>query len=218
MSDLPARTGAPQPGPPRQVSDGARRPAPERRGAAPEASGAESGASALSQLFKSQYGQLLRFCRVRIRSEADAEDIVQAAFLSARRAYPNKGAEELRPLLFTLVRNLSLNHLKLHWNKMRDGEDISEAAAGFACPRSPTPEKQLMDAQDLAIVEAALARMTPRKCEALRLHRIEGLTYDEIAKRLSVSPTTVKSDVAEAVAELARSLARAERRTVGPAE
>jgi len=174
--------------------------------------------SPLSQIFRSQYNQLLRFCRVRIRSEADAEDIVQSAFLSARRAYPDKSIEELRPLLFTLVRNLSLNHLKLYWNKMRAGEDISEAAAANACPHSPTAEKQLMDKQDLEIVEAVLSRMSPRRREALRMHRIEGLTYDDIARRLSVSATTVKSDVAEAVAEVAEALARAECRTSGPAE
>ncbi|MBU3920696.1 MAG: hypothetical protein KJ961_08825 [Alphaproteobacteria bacterium] len=113
----------------------------------PRSSEPAQNGSALSLLYRTQHRQLLRFCRVRIRSEADAEDIVQSAFLAARRAYPDKGAEELRPLLFTLVRNLSLNHLKLHWNKLRCGEDISEAVAGLACPQSPTPEKQLMDAQ-----------------------------------------------------------------------
>lgn len=174
--------------------------------------------SALSLLYRTQHRQLLRFCRVRIRSEADAEDIVQSAFLAARRAYPDKGAEELKPLLFTLVRNLSLNHLKLHWNKLRCGEDISEAGAGLACPQSPTPEKQLMDAQDLAAVEALLSSMAPRRREALKLHRFEGLTYDEIAKRLSVSATTAKGDVASAIAELAEGLARAGRGTVGSSE
>ena len=82
-------------------------PAPARRGAdmpeGPEE--ARAGTSALSQLFRAQYGQLLRFCRIRIRSEADAEDIVQNALLAARRAYPDKGLDELKPLLFTLVRN-----------------------------------------------------------------------------------------------------------------
>ncbi|MBA3069144.1 MAG: sigma-70 family RNA polymerase sigma factor [Hyphomonas sp.] len=218
MSDMPAGSGAPHPARLRQPSAEEVRAVPDLINSPPEAEAALNGAKALSQLFRSQYGQLLRFCRVRIRSEADAEDIVQTAFLSARRAYPDKGVEELRPLLFTLVRNLSLNHLKLYWNQMRDGEDISEAGAGLACPHSPTPEKQLMDAQDLAIVEASLSGMIPRRREALRLHRIEGLTYAEIAKLLSVSPTTVKSDVAEAVAEVAEDLARAGRRTDGSAE
>lgn len=177
---------------------------------AAEATGAaHCGASALSQLFRAQYGQLLRFCRLRIRNEADAEDIVQSAFLAARRAYPEKGIDELRPLLFVLVRNHALNHLKSWSARQQRKSDIIDPAEGLACDRSPTPERQVMDAQLLAIAEAVIAGMPERRREAIRLHRFEGLTYDEIAKRLSVSSTTAKSDVAQAVADIAEGLARA---------
>ena len=70
-----------------------------------------------------------------------------------------------------------------------------------------------MDAQRLAIAEQTIAAMKPRKRDALRLHRYEGLTYDEIARRLSVSPTTVKTDIAEAIAEIAESLSGAAKRS-----
>ena len=172
----------------------------------------------LSLIFRTQYQHLLRFCRVRIRSEADAEDILQSAFLAARRAYPDKKADELRPLLFTLVRNMAISHLKLHWNKHRHGEDISEAGKGFACPQSPTPESQLIVTESLVIIEEVLAGMSPRRREALRLHRYEGLSYEEIARRLSVSSAAVKKHVALAVAEIARRLAEAEGRGEDPAE
>lgn len=170
----------------------------------------ESGVSPLTQLFRTQYRQLLRFCRVRVRNEADAEDIVQSAFLAARRAYPDKGIEELRPLLFTLVRNTSLNHLKAHWNSRRMEADVGALGELLACPRSPTPEKQLMDAERLALVETVLSGMSPRRQTALRLHRYEGLSYEEIARRLSISSTAVKKHVALAVAEIATRLAEAE--------
>ena len=172
----------------------------------------------LSELFRMQYGALFRFCRVRIRSEADAEDIVQSAFLAARRAYADKKADELRPLLFTLVRNMAISHLKLHWNKHRHGEDISEVGRGYACPQSPTPESQLIVTESLVIIEEVLAGMSPRRREALRLHRYEGLSYEEIARRLSVSSTAVKKHVALAVAEIARRLAEAEGRGEDPAD
>jgi RNA polymerase sigma-70 factor (ECF subfamily) len=66
-----------------------------------------------------------------------------------------------------------------------------------------------MHAQLLEVAEAVIAEMPERQREALRLHRFEGLTYDEIAARLSVSATTVKNDVARAVADIAEGLARA---------
>ena len=167
--------------------------------------------SDLTLVFRTEYRNLLRFCYVRVRNDADAEDILQSAFLAARRAYPDKKADELRPLLFTLVRNMAISHLKLHWNKHRHGEDISEAGRGYACPQSPTPENQLIAAESLVLVEQVLAE-EPRRREALRLHRYEGLSYEEIARRLSVSSAAVKKHVALAVAELARRLAEAEGR------
>lgn len=145
-----------------------------------------------------------------MRNEADAEDIVQGAFLAARRAYPDKGIEELRPLLFTLVRNTALNHLRARWNSRRDGDDIGALAERIACPASPTPEKQLMDAERLALVETVVSGMSSRRQAALRMHRYEGLSYEEIARHLSISSTAVKKHVARAVAEIAARLAEAD--------
>ena len=64
------------------------------------------------------------------------------------------------------------------------------------------------DAQSLAQVEVALKAMPARRRDALRLHRFEGLSYKQIAARLQVSPSTVKTDIAMAVAEIAETLAR----------
>ena len=167
--------------------------------------------SPLTQIFRAQYRKLLRFCLLRVKNEADAEDIVQEAFLSVKRAYPDKGVEELTPILFTTVRNLSFNHLTSRRHRRRhDQEEIGEAGDRIACGRTPTPERQLMDAERLAIVEAVIEELPPRRREALRLHRFEGLSYEEIARRLKVSPTAVKKHVARAVALIAARLAEAD--------
>ena len=170
-------------------------------------------ADPLNHIFRHQYDQLVRFCRARITNPSDAEDLVQDAFVSVRRAYAGKPAEDLRALLFTTVRNLSVNYLKSgRIRHARQSEEIGEAADRLACQRTPTPEQMVMDRERLAIAEQTIAAMKPRKRDALRLHRFEGLTYDEIARRLSVSPTTVKTDIAEAIAEIAENLSEAANR------
>lgn len=172
--------------------------------------------SALTLIFRTQYDQLLRYCRGRVGNPADAEDIVQDAFLSVRRAYQDKPAEELRALLFTTVRNLAVNYLKSgRVRQQRRSDDIGELGDRIACQRTVTPEQKLMDAQQLAIAEKTIEGMRPRKRDALRMHRIEGLTYEDIAERLSVSPTTVKTDIADAIAEIAERLAVTGGRTPG---
>jgi len=172
----------------------------------------------LTHLFRSQHRNLLRFAQIRTGNPSVAEDLVQDAFLAVRRAYPDKGAEDLRPLLFTTLRNLTVNYLKSgDYRRQRASTEIGDMAYRLACDRSATPETQVMDAQLLALAEEVIKAMAPRKRETLRLHRFEGLTYDEIASRLSVSRSTVKSDIADAVAEIAERLAREDRRDPDPA-
>ena len=166
----------------------------------------------LSSTFSVRYKQLVRFCRMRVRNTADAEDIVQGAFLAARRAYPDKGVDELAPLLMTLVRNRMLDFLKSGERKRRLASvEIGDIGDQLACGHSPTPEQQLMDRQRLSLADALIAAMPERRRAALLLHRVEGLTHTQIALRLSVSRQTVILDIAEAVAELAEGLGRTQR-------
>ena len=164
----------------------------------------------LTHFYQSHHPELLRFSRSRIGNAEDAEDLVQEAFISATRAYSDKPVEELRPLLFTILRNLTRDYLKSGYGRSRHmTAEISEMGDRLACHRTATPEQQVMDAQLLAIAQAAIDTLKPRQREALMLHRLEGLTHDQVARRLAVSPRTVRSDIAEALAAIAKSLSQA---------
>ena len=168
--------------------------------------------SNLTQLYHHDRGQLLNFCRVRISNASDAEDLVQEAFLSVGRAYPDKDGEELRALLFTTLRNLTLDYLKSGRVKARKvTSEISDKGDTLACTRTVTPEKAMMDRQTLQQVSEILETITPRQKQALLLSRLERLTHDEIAKRLGVSPRTVRNDITDALAAITKGLARKER-------
>ncbi|WP_439619161.1 RNA polymerase sigma factor [Hyphomonas sp.] len=167
------------------------------------------GADVFTELYRAQFDQLVRLSRIRTGDAPEAEDLVQDAFVAVRRAYPGKSTDELRPLLFTTLRNLTLNYLKSGNTKRRQASvELLGRDDRLGCPRTATPETQLMDAQLLDIAEQAIAAMVPRRREVLKLHRFEHLTYDEIAERLSVSRSTVKKDLADAIAEVAEALAR----------
>jgi RNA polymerase sigma factor (sigma-70 family) len=165
--------------------------------------------SPLTNLYQSHHPELLRFSRSRIGNAEDAEDLVQEAFISASRAYSDKPIEELRPLLFTILRNLTRDYLKSGYARSRRMDAaISEMGDRLACHRTVTPEQQVMDAQLLAIAQTAIDALKPRQREALMLHRLDGLTHDQVAKRLAVSPRTVRNDIAEALAAVAKALSR----------
>lgn len=168
-----------------------------------------SGADLFTELYRAQFDQLVSLSRIRTGGAPEAEDLVQDAFVAVRRAYPDKSTDELRPLLFTTLRNLTLNYLKSGNTKRRQASvELLGKDDRLGCPRTATPETQIMDAQLLAIAEQAIAAMAPRRRVVLKLHRFEHLTYEEIAERLSVSRSTVKKDLADAIAEVAEALAR----------
>ncbi|WP_158085698.1 RNA polymerase sigma factor [Henriciella aquimarina] len=165
----------------------------------------------MQAVFSGQREQLLRLARLRVGNRADAEDLVQEAFVAVGRAYPDREGEELRRLLFVTLRNLTVNFLKSGYRRQaRASVEFSGVGEVIACARTATPERQLMDAQLLRIAEQAIAALPERRREALRLHRYEGLTYSQVARRLSVSVRTAKSDVAEALAAIAERLSRLE--------
>ena len=165
--------------------------------------------SPLTQIYHLHHPELLRFSRSRIGNAEDAEDLVQEAFISATRAYSDKPVEELRPLLFTILRNLTRDYLKSGYARSRRMDaEITEIGDRLACHRTVSPEQKVMDAQLLAIAQAAIDALKPRQREALELHRLEGLTHDQVARRLAVSPRTVRNDIAEALAAIAKALSR----------
>jgi RNA polymerase sigma factor (sigma-70 family) len=160
-------------------------------------------------IFRIHHAQLLRFARLRILSHADAEDLVQEAFISASRAYPDKPADELLPLLFTILRNLTRDYLKSGYVRSRQNSaEIMSMGDRLACHQAFSPEQKLIDRQLLAIAQAAMDNLGARQRQALKLHRLEGLTHNAIARRLGVSPRTVRNDIAEALAAVAKALSR----------
>lgn len=60
-------------------------------------------------------------------------------------SYPDKGIEELGPLMTTLVRNRMLDFLKSgHRRQQMASVEIGQMADQLACGRSVTPEQQVI--------------------------------------------------------------------------
>jgi len=68
------------------------------------------------------------------------------------------------------------------------------------------PETKLAAQQDLDVIEAALAQLSPRCREAFLLTRLTDLGTEEIARRVGVSARTVREYVMQAVVHCRRSL------------
>jgi RNA polymerase sigma-70 factor (ECF subfamily) len=145
--------------------------------------------------------KLLLYARACTRSLADAEDIVQDAFVRYWRNQRELGGEPL-PLLFTSVRRAAVDLAR------RDGR---RAARETLADGQPDGSDRIFETppegEDRRIaIEAALRRLPEEQREVLALKIWGGLTFDGIAAQLGLSPNTAASRYRYALEALRREL------------
>ena len=146
-----------------------------------------------------------------VRSRADAEDIVQDAYVRAFRAFASLKGEDARPWLLAIVRNVAYRWLA---QRQRAANVISLDDALSQAPgengghglqiatEEPSAETMLIRAGDHALVLEALAVLAPAWREVIVLREIEELSYREIADVIGAPVGTVMSRLSRARAEL----------------
>ncbi len=149
------------------------------------------------------------------RSQEDAEDVVQEAFVKAYLSLSNfKGESSFYTWLYRIVYNMAID---LKRRKMRKGGDVVEF----------DEHKASEDLENRAFLEERFAgpgEVIARKEQARRLHEVleglsgehrtvillrevEGMSYDEIAKVLGINKGTVMSRLFYARKRLQKALA-----------
>jgi RNA polymerase sigma-70 factor (ECF subfamily) len=146
--------------------------------------------------------KLLLFARQWCAEPADAEDVVQTAFVKFWRRQPDAQREHY-PLLFAAVRSTALDHLRGHERRVRREAEpavavLREDAAFF----DTTVEQR----EDAALLEGALRSLPPEQREVVVLRAWGGLTFSEIAQTLGDSINTVAARHRYALEALRRQL------------
>jgi RNA polymerase sigma-70 factor (ECF subfamily) len=145
-------------------------------------------------------------------SRADAEDVVQQAFLDAFNALGRfRGEDRAHAFSTWLVRivvNRSKDVLKSKRRKTEgalEAEDVATSAALFAHQPSSPDETTTRDERRRQL-EAALLAVPPKYREVLILKDIEELSYEEIRRVLRLPITTLKIRVVRARAMMREAL------------
>jgi RNA polymerase sigma-70 factor (ECF subfamily) len=145
------------------------------------------------------------------RNRAEAEDVVQEAFLRAFRSFHrfNPGTN-CRAWLFTILRNVFLNRVRTQGREILEAEtgglDQVEAMNDTTVARNP--EEQFLQTMLHGDVDRALATLPLLFRETVMLVDIEGLTYREVAEVVGCPIGTVMSRLSRGRALLRRALIR----------
>ena len=155
------------------------------------------GSELLSRTF-AESGRRLRAIAGRAGNQED-EDIVQDAFLRVIEKAERQEIPKLDNFLAHVVRCFTIDHLRrraarapVTWGRLE--EDAVDTVSN--------PERGLMGSQRLTRVIAVIEAMPPRRREVFLLHRIEELTYAQIARRIGVSMKAVEKHIHLAMRQL----------------
>jgi RNA polymerase sigma-70 factor (ECF subfamily) len=173
-------------------------------------------ADAYERLVREHGGRMLAAARRLLRSEDDARDAVQEAFVAAFRAIDGfAGGARLSTWLHRIVLNAAL--MKLRSRRRRREEPLEPLLPQFAedghfaeppAAWDAAADELLQRRETRALVRDAIARLPEAYRTVLVLRDLEELGTDEAAAALGVTPNTVKTRLHRARQALRALLAR----------
>jgi len=139
------------------------------------------------ELFEAHYGDLMRYATRRVGADA-ASDIVSGTFLVAWRRRGDLPEDDPRPWLYAVARKVIGNELRARRRRERlDGRARQQPdAVATTAPDHAEPVAERLR------VHQALAALSPRDQEVLRLTEWEGLDLAEAATALECTRTAAK--------------------------
>ena len=142
---------------------------------------------ALEQLFDRHAGAVHGFLARLVRDGALAEDLLQGTFLSVVRSRDRyrPGAPVL-PWLLAIAGNAArdaLRHKRLNVEVLAEGDAALPEPAHEPAPSDPGARKR---------IEAAFATLPEPQREAVLMHKVHGLSFEEIGQALGITPTAAR--------------------------
>jgi RNA polymerase sigma factor (sigma-70 family) len=154
--------------------------------------------SAFEALVGRYESRLLAFCRHLLGSREDAEDVLQEVFASAFNALlADERAINVRPWLYRIARNRSLNHLRKAQAVGVDSMDIH-----FSDNGASTADK-VHDREEFRLLVGDIHELPETQKTALVLREMDALSYEQIAEAMETTVPSVKSLLVRARVSLA---------------
>lgn len=151
-----------------------------------------------------------------VKQPSTAEELTQDAFLKIiQRSSEFRGQSKFSTWLFTIARNLCIDHIrKMRHRRHRsldapvheEGGDMHERVAA----QEPQVDRQAIRGQMQAAMEAAVAALPDDQREVFVLRQVQNMPFKDIAEMVGITENTAKSRMRYALERLKAALAEYE--------
>jgi RNA polymerase sigma factor (sigma-70 family) len=165
----------------------------------------------LASLYSEYRLSLVSQARRILRSDSEANEVVQEAFIKFILAAPELDTKE-RALAYmrVTIKNLSINVIRARGSRPNlvalDSDTSADRLAEIAFENYIPSDVSISAAEDAAIIRLALTKLSPAERAALVMWEMEGRSTSEIAAELGIKETAVRHTVSRARASLRRVL------------
>ncbi len=155
---------------------------------------------AFEVLFERHSGRVHGYLRSRMADVAEVDDLVQQTFLRLHQSRSRYDASlPFLPWLFTIVRNIQVDFLRKKKPTPVEIENLQIADESSAAQGSD-------QADEAKLLNHTLEGLTPAQRELITLRFQEGLSFEEISKRIGSTSSTARKQVSRLVSRLRESL------------
>ena len=136
--------------------------------------------------------RVYRTARAILHNEAEAEDVMQDAYV---RAYEHLGEFEGRAQFSTWLTRIAVNEAlaRVRRAKRFDSLESRTEEADMSTQSGPSPEQQASDVEMRSVLESAVAKLPDDFRHVFVLRAVEGMSGAETAASLGIREDTVKT-------------------------
>ncbi len=157
---------------------------------------------AFEDLFHTYYSSLCLYAAGMIRNHEDAKDLVNDCFFEFwKKRQEIFGKKSVKSYLYISVRNAAVNYLRRKQTEQK--YHYLQAYPFYMQEEINSETERLMKMENLEEKLRAAMESLPQQCRYIfYLNRFEQHPYKDIARKLNLSPATVKTQVARALKKM----------------
>lgn len=151
-------------------------------------------------IFTEHYSKLRSYLYYKYGDLARAEDVVQDVFSKVWQNCASILYDTVKSYLYRAVNNSTLTSIR-HLKVVRSHAEIPVKSMDFESPDFHLEEKEFMEK-----LQQSIGQLRPKQREAFLMHRIDQLSYAEIADQLDITIKAVEKRISQALLALKETL------------